>query len=250
MKKAILILCALTLISTAYSYFYKVKASGETSGESIGSGDAYTPASYMYVNNSFEVKKDVSFPDLDWTVYNKKTRKNEEVHHEAKREILIAARIGFIEGYPDGNFKPDNPITRAEFIKMIMGLATNRTFNFEAIPTTYNNWAGKFVTLAEMQGIIEKGRYTDKELSQPITRLEVICMLAKIQIKMKGIPQSQMGQLIFTDIDGLTEEEKGLVLHAASYNLLDGMKDGTMKQIEPNKNITRAETARALVRIY
>ena len=101
-----------------------------------------------------------------------------------------------------------------------------------------------------MQGIIEKGEYTDKTLEEPITRIEVICMLAKVQIKMKGIPQSQLGHLIYTDIDALTEEEKGLLLHAASYDLLEGMKDGTIKQIEPTKNITRAETARALVRIY
>ncbi len=75
-------------------------------------------------------------------------------------------------------------------------------------------------------------------------------MLAKVQIKMKGIAQSQLGRLIYTDIDALTEEEKGLLLHAASYDLLEGMKDGSMKEFEPNKNITRAETARALVRIY
>lgn len=199
---------------------------------------------------AFNVKKNVDFPDLVKTVINPKTKKEEEVAHEARREILIAARVGFIDGYPDGTFGPDNPITRAEFIKMLMGLATNRTFDFDSIPTTYSNWAGKFVSLAEMQGIIEKGRYTDSELEEPITRIEVICMLAKVQIKMKGIPQSKIGHLIYNDIDDLTEEEKELLLHAASFDLLEGMKDGSIESIEPNKEITRAETARALVRIY
>ena len=133
---------------------------------------------------------------------------------------------------------------------MLMGISTNRTFNFSAIPTSYTNWAGKYVTLAEMQGVIEKGQYSEEELEKPITRLEVVCMLAKVQIKMKGIAQNQLGSLIFTDIDALTQEERDLLLHAASYDLLEGMKDGTMKQFEPDKNITRAETARALVRIY
>lgn len=245
MKKAFLSICILTLVLSTYTCLNHVNASGE---DNMITG--ITPRSYQIMNNSFQVKKDVDFPDLVKTVYNSKTKKNEEVMHEARREILIAARVGFIEGYEDGTFKPDNPITRAEFIKMLMGLATNRTFNFEAIPTNYHNWAGRFVTLAEMQGIIEKGKYTDNDLEQPITRIEVICMLAKVQIKMKGIQQSQLGHLIYTDIDGLTEEEKGLLLHAASYDLLEGMKDGTIKVIEPNKNITRAETARALVRIY
>jgi len=249
MKKALFIVCCLSCLLTLSMCFYQVNASGEDIIEKIEDNDI-TPNSYKVSSTSFEVKTNVDFPDLITYVYNKKTKQNDEVIHEARREILIAARIGFIEGYEDGTFKPDNPITRAEFIKMLMGLATNRTFNFESIPTSYSNWAGKFVTLAEMQGIIEKGKYSDSELNQPITRLEVICMLAKVQIKMKGIPQSQLGHLIYNDIDDLTEEEKGLLLHAASYDLLEGMRDGTTKEIEPDKNITRAETARALVRIY
>lgn len=215
----------------------------------IGSGESIHKNLNLYAG-SYEVKKNIDFPDLTTLVYNKHTKKQQEVPHQYKREILIAARIGFLEGYEDGTFKPDNPITRAEFIKMLMGISTNRTFNIYTIHTTYRNWAGRYVTLAEMQGIIEKGKYTEEDLEKPITRLEVVCMLAKVQIKMKGIPQNQLGSLIFTDIDELTEEERELLLHAASYDLLEGMKDGSMKEFEPAKEITRAETARALVRIY
>ena len=34
--------------------------------------------------------------------------------HWAEQWILSAASRGFITGYPDGTFRPDNPITRAE----------------------------------------------------------------------------------------------------------------------------------------
>lgn len=262
MRKMALAICLVITFSTLFSCFSIAIASGELTETStrynentiskviIIDGKAYNPGAYYITTNSFEVKKDADFSDLITLVYNERTREYDEVPHEAKPEILKAARVGFLEGYEDGTFKPDDPITRAEFIKMLMGLVTNRTFNFEAVPTLYYNWAGKFVTLAEMQGVIESGRYTDEELEEPITRLEVVCMLAKAQIKMKGIPQSQLGHLIYTDIDGLTEEEKGLLLHAASYDLLEGMRDRTIDKFEPNKNITRAETARALVRIY
>lgn len=213
------------------------------------SGDNVQKVFNSYTS-SFKINKNVDFPDLTTKVYDTKSKKYIDAPHGAKRDILIAARIGFLVGYEDGTFRPDNPITRAEFIKMLMGIATNRNFNFSAIPTKYTNWAGKYVSLAEIQGIIENGKYTDEELNEPITRLEVVCMLARVQIKMKGIAQNQLGSLIFTDIDALTEEEKGLLLHAASYDLLEGMKDGSMKEFEPSKSITRAETARALVRIY
>lgn len=262
MRKIALAMCLMMITSISYSCFGIVFASSGESGElttQINSnvvnkiitvdGKPINPGVYS-ITNSFEVKSNVDFSDLITKVYNEKTKEYDEVPHEAKREILMAARVGFLEGYEDGTFKPDDPITRAEFIKMLMSLVTNRTFNFESVPTTYYNWAGKYITLAEMQGVIEKDVYTEEQLEQPINRLEVVCMLAKAQIKMKGIQQSQLGHLIYTDIDGLTEEEKGLLLHAASFDLLEGMKDGSMTKFEPTKNITRAETARALVRIY
>lgn len=237
--KIFLIVMIIILMLLTISYATSVSISGDNVNKTLNS---YTA--------SFKVNKNVDFPDLTTKAFDSKTKKYIDVPHPDKRDILLAARVGFLVGYEDGTFKPDNPITRAEFIKMLMGIATNRNFNFSAIPTSYTNWAGRYVTLAEMQGVIEKGEYTEQELDEPITRLEVVCMLAKVQIKMKGIAQNQLGSLIFTDIDALTEEEKGLLLHAASYDLLEGMKDGSMKEFEPTKNITRAETARALVRIY
>lgn len=240
MKRAVLVTLVLimTLIIVTVSY-----ATSENKDDGI-------QKQYTSYTGLYEVKKDVDFSDLVTKEYNKLNFKYYDVEHPARREILMAARVGFIEGYKDGTFKPDNSITRAEFIKMLMSISTNRTFDFSKIPTSYGNWAGKYVTLAEMQGVIASGKYTDEELDKPITRLEVVCMLANVQIKMKGIAQSQLGRLIFTDIDALTEEEKGLLLHAASYDLLEGMKDGSMTEFKPEQNITRGETARALVRIY
>lgn len=193
--------------------------------------------------------KEYKFPDLYWT---EKDRIGREyiVEHFAVREITQATNIKVISGYPDGTFKPNDSISREEFIKMLMVLATNRTFDFASVDTNYTSWAGPYVTIAEMQGVIEPGTYTDATLKNPITRLEMVLMLSKTQILMKGIPQNQIGSLVYTDIDNLTDEEKDLILHAAKYDLLEGMKDGTNKLFEPNKNLTRGEAAAALMRIY
>lgn len=189
------------------------------------------------------------YPDLTWIT---KDRYGEEVVnvHFATREITQATDINVMEGYPDGTFRPDDNIKRCEFIKMLIGLATNKTFDFGNIDSKYSAWYGPYITVAEMQGIIEKNQYTERELEEPITRLEMILMLAKTQIKMKGIQQSQLGKLVYTDIDTLTQDEKDLVLHAAQYDLLEGMKDGSITLLEPNKNLTRGEAAAALMRIY
>lgn len=198
----------------------------------------------------------VDFPDLiehakdkdGKYIYNKQ---GEPVYqdHWAKAEILKAANIGLLEGYPDGNFMPDAKITRGEFIKIAMTLATNVTFDFSIMPECeVTNWAGPYVSAAEMQKVVEKGQYTDENISEPITRIEMICILSKIQINMKGIYQYRDNKSLYTDIDSLTNEERELLTHAARYELIEGMLD--TKEIKPHEELTRAEAAVALMRVY
>lgn len=200
------------------------------------------------------------FPDLILQVFDERGRpvKDKETkefvyeNHWATKDIMKSTKIGLIVGYEqeDGTFvfKPEQSISKAEFIKMAMILSTNRTFDFDTIPTTLTHWAGKYVKVAEMQNVIEKDKYNDSNLDEPITRIEMICILSKIQINMKGIQQNRDGKLQYTDIDKLTEEEKALLLHAAKYTLITDMLETTT--FKPNQNLTRAEATVAIMKIY
>ena len=198
----------------------------------------------------------VSFPDLkihlkDNNGNYRYTPNGEPVieDHWATKEIVKAANIGLIEGYPDGNFMPDINITRGEFIKIAMSLATNKTFDFSIMPACkVTNWAGPYVSAAEMQNVVKKGEYTDANISEPITRIEMICILSRIQINMKGISQYRDSESLYTDINSLTNEEKDLLVHAARYELIEGML--STKEIKPHEKLTRAEAAVALMRVY
>ncbi len=175
-------------------------------------------------------------------------------------EILKGSEIGIIEGYDDGTFKPDNPVGKGDFIKLAISLSLginnnangiNRLDNYE-IRVPFEHYTAKYIAIAEMQGVIDHNQINSMNVDDPITRLEVITILSKIQIKMKGIPQFTDGELPkYTDISPLTEEERALVLHAARYRLLENM-ESTTKEIElkPFINMTRAEIARALMRVY
>ena len=44
---------------------------------------------------------------------------NDIAGHWAESDINYAAAIGWVTGYPDGTFKPDQPITRAEYITLV-----------------------------------------------------------------------------------------------------------------------------------
>jgi hypothetical protein len=74
---------------------------------------------------------------------------------------LSALKI--LDGYPDGTFKPDNTITRAEFAKIMvtaLGVGTaadyaKGTTKFTDVPATH--WASGYINVASDMGII-KGR--------------------------------------------------------------------------------------------
>lgn len=40
--------------------------------------------------------------------------------HWAQEQIEAAVRSGLVNGYPDGTFRPDATVTRAEFVKMLL----------------------------------------------------------------------------------------------------------------------------------
>jgi len=77
---------------------------------------------------------------------------------------------GIVSGYPDGTFKPDNLINRAEFTKIVMGsVATQEnirscmegivltTIGFPDVPS--NEWFAPYICIAKEGGII--GGYPD-----------------------------------------------------------------------------------------
>ena len=195
-----------------------------------------------------------SFSDLKTLQYDKdgkilkdKNGKYIYADHWAASEIMMLTQIGLIDGFPDGTFRPDDTITKGEYIKMIIILATNRSFMFDEAKLG-EHWARPYVKVAEIQGVLEKNQYTDDELDQPINRIEMVSILSKIQIKMKNIAQNREGELNYIDIAYLTNDEKDMLLHAARYGLLEGMLDDL--EFKPYKNLTRAEATVSIIRIY
>ena len=95
--------------------------------------------------------------------------------------IEAAHAAGIIAGYEDGTFRPSNPVTRAQVVKMIV-LAKLWEAQLPAVPTFSDvppdNWAFKFVEVAYSHGII--GGYSDGTFraNLPVTRAQLSKMLA------------------------------------------------------------------------
>lgn len=73
--------------------------------------------------------------------------------------VLRLAGLGILEGYPDGTFKPNNPITRAEYAAVVYRAtrltAISGNTLFADVPASH--WASGYIKAATQAGLI-KGR--------------------------------------------------------------------------------------------
>jgi hypothetical protein len=61
--------------------------------------------------------------------------------HWAEADVYGAAKIGWIEGYPDGSFKPDGFITRAEFVTLVNRMLRRAPETADdLLPDTMKTW--------------------------------------------------------------------------------------------------------------
>lgn len=160
--------------------------------------------------------------------------------HWAEESIQSLAKVGIIDGYPDGSFRPEDNITRAEFAKIVaraFGYAPKDQTNFTDMG---DHWAKHFVsTLAESQ--IVTG-YPDGSFqpSKNITRAEMVAMLARVA-KLGDIGEADATSWTssFTDVNSghwafrFVEIAHKLDIIPIHFGLV----------FQPEKAATRAETA-------
>jgi hypothetical protein len=116
--------------------------------------------------------------------------------HPAQKEIEALAAQGLLKGYPDGTFKPNQQVTRAEFTVM---LARTLKLKDETTALTFSDqlpaWAASEISLAAQYGIISG--YPDGTFNahQSITGLEAICILARAAGKIQELSRKESTHL-------------------------------------------------------
>lgn len=102
--------------------------------------------------------------------------------HQWVNSITYLQDTGIIQGYPDGSFKPDNKITRAEFTKILMeGFYENITQEYYGKPCFTDlkgdEWWAKYACLAKDEGILkgyEDGSFGGEKLITQPEALKII----------------------------------------------------------------------------
>lgn len=160
--------------------------------------------------------------------------------HWAEDWIMNLAQLGFVSGYPDGTFKPDNPVTRGEFSAILCrALGISPSEGNSGFPDLNGHWSEKYVIPLVEKGVI-KG-YPDGTFG-PDFQIKR-CEIAAIMARALTLPPI-VGKPTFSDID-TTHWAFGFVETSVSRGLIKGYPDGTFR---PENQATRAEACAIIAR--
>lgn len=169
--------------------------------------------------------------------------------HWAQKDIEIMLAKGIANGRWGYRFAPDEEITRAEFVKMLVK-ATGIPIYEETEASFYDvdedDWSFDYVQAAVRAGVVKgtaSGRFNpDKN----ITRAEAATMVARAA-NLANSGQSSLELLdSFKDKKQIATYAQGPIAGVVKAGLFKGMADGTFR---PGDRTTRAQTAKMLVRL-
>lgn len=162
-----------------------------------------------------------------------------------KDAILGLYEKDIVAGAGDGFFRPNNTITRAEFVQMVVkafGFGMNGdAANFEDVQNV--DWFSKAVQIAYTNGIVNGTSATTFSPNENITRQDMMVILTNAA-NASG-KTLVAGNVEFADADSISDYAKDAVAKMTGSGVVYGA-DGN---VNPLANATRAEAAAMLARI-
>lgn len=160
--------------------------------------------------------------------------------HWAQNTINKWVDKGDISGYPDGTFRPNNMITRAEFVVLVnnaMGYTKSGYAYFSDVPSHY--WGKNAIQTGVAAGYISGDGNGIFRPNDPVTRQEAAAMISRIL----DLKQNESRAYRYTDSYAISNWAKGVVGAVSDAGIMAGYPDGSFG---PNKVLTRAEAVLAL----
>ena len=158
--------------------------------------------------------------------------------HWAQRDIDWATQRGYLRGDGDGNFRPNDTVTRAEVVagvNRLIGQDIKATINFPDVKNL--DWYYEDLARGVYSGIIDDSRSIAFRPNEAILRVDT----ARIFARAYELPNYPEGAQIFRDYTSISF--KGEVGALVNRRVLNGFPDGNFY---PGKNLTRGEYAKIL----
>jgi len=198
------------------------------SGSGGGTGGGGSQSSILgFEQTNIDVSKGEVFSDI--------------AAHWGKQYIEFLAERGVISGYDNGEFRPNNNITRAEFAKLVvLALEPDGNEQKSFSDVNRNDWFYEIVMRCAAAGIIngDGGLFRPDDL---ITREEAAAMLYR------ATDFSDNGhELGFSDNDMISDYAKDCVRVLCANQIISGDEKNCFN---PKSNTTRAEASALIYRI-
>jgi hypothetical protein len=174
--------------------------------------------------------------------------------HWAYQSIKFLTEVGVVVGYPDGTYKPDIPVTRAEFASMAIkalgqeNATVTQEVDFDDV--TQDFWAYNIIQKAVYFDLIPNSKGESFRPFDSVTRAEAI-NIAVNALTTNQISQQKADDIVAKSYEDYTQMPAWFLMAAAKAHILDlvVVMPGHEGKMEANRPANRAEVAQILYKM-
>lgn len=153
-----------------------------------------------------------------------------------------------VSGFGDGSFRPDNKVTREQFIKLIVSMfdLVDQSAQSSFKDVSKDAWYYTYVASAEKLGItngIGNGAFG---AGKEITRQEMAAMVYRA-MNVLGIELKSQDKDAFADIDNVSPYAREAVMALQKYGIINGTGNN---KFDPINDSTRAQSAMIIYNLF
>lgn len=164
----------------------------------------------------------------------------------AEPAIAALAAKGIIHGFPDGSFRPDNSVTRAQFAAMVDAVENIPPYDpptptFRDVPPTY--WGYGAIEAAVRAGLVRGMGAGTFGPGLPISRQDMAVIVAGALHLTAAAQDLAAAGTTFTDNDAIAGYAVGAVAAVSRLHIMKGLPGG---RFDPRYRATRAQAAQVI----
>lgn len=165
--------------------------------------------------------------------------------------IIGAANAGIIAGYPDGSYRPNNVVTRAQFITMLYRAAGSPELKSTELEFSDASAVAKDFVTAVAWGVENRviTGYADNTFrpNQNISRAQMATFMYRYMKNIVGYDFGEVMPCVFADADQIAAPYVDAVNSIVSAGVMNGMNATTFA---PNGTANRGMAATVMLRVY
>ena len=168
--------------------------------------------------------------------------------HWAFASVERAAELGLVTGYSDGTFRPDTPVTRAQFVLMLWRMCSKpAAAKAASFADASADWYQDALSWAVEKGYVNGLSDTRFGPDAPITRQQAMAILFRLNGGQSGTELTLTGiyEQTFADSTTIASWAKDATWWAVYHELVSGVGGS---RIAPEANASRAQIAAILLR--